>query len=175
LIINISNLSEGVHEYKFEEAPSSIKLDERFSKRVFVEVEIEKRRRQLFLTGHVRTSGRFVCDRCLENFDSDLSVNYRMTYVYDASDAGEVDKDELTVIHSSTNEIKIDDDVREYIFLTVPLKLLCKEDCAGLCGTCGANLNHGTCNCPEKIHSDAPEEINPDYSGKKQKKIVSNH
>ncbi len=53
--INISNLSEGIHEYEFEESPSSIKLDERFSKQVFVKGELEKRRRQLFLTGHVKT------------------------------------------------------------------------------------------------------------------------
>jgi uncharacterized protein len=147
LKINISNLSEGVHEYNFEESPSSIELDRRFSKPVLVQVELEKRRRQLFLTGHAKTSGRFVCDRCLDEFESVVNANYRMTYVYDASDAGEVDKDELTVIHMSTNEIRIDEDVREYILLAVPLKLLCKESCAGLCGTCGANLNHETCDC----------------------------
>lgn len=164
--INISNLSEGVHEYKFEEPPSLIKLDERFSKPVLVQVELEKRRRQLFLTGHVETVGRFVCDRCLDDFDNMVHVNYRMTYVYDESYAGEIDKDELTVINTSTNEIKIDEDVREYVVLSVPLKLLCKEDCAGLCGTCGANLNRGTCNCSK-------EETKFDYTVIKKKKIVN--
>ena len=148
--INISNLSEGIHEYDFEESPSLLKLDGRFSKPVFVRVAIEKRRRQLFLTGHIKTLGRFICDRCLDDFDSDVAVDYRMTYVYDASDAGEVDKDELTVIHASTNEISIGEDVKEYVLLSVPLKLLCKENCAGLCGTCGTNLNHETCNCAKQ-------------------------
>ena len=147
LKINISNLSEGVHEYEFEETPSSLKLDERFSKPVSIRVEIEKRRRQLFLTGHFSTSGRFVCDRCLDEFDKDMRTDYRMTYVYDEHDAGEVDKDELTVIHTGMNEIKIDDEIREYLLLSVPLKLLCAPDCAGLCGNCGANLNRESCNC----------------------------
>jgi uncharacterized protein len=164
-----------VHEYEFEEHPSLIKLDERFSKSVFVQVELEKRRRQLFMTGHVKTIGRFVCDRCLDDFESVISFDYRMTYVYDESDAGEVDRDELTVIHASTNEIKIDEDVREYVLLAVPLKLLCKEDCAGLCGTCGANLNRETCNCPVGIRLGAREKIQPDYVGKKQEKFVSNN
>ena len=146
--INISNLSEGIHEYKFEEAPSSIELDGRFSKPVIVNVELEKRRRQLFLTGHVKTSGTFVCDRCLGDFEKDIAVDYRMTYVNNMSEAGEIDQDELTVIHASTNEIDIAEDIKEYIVLAVPMKLLCKDDCAGLCATCGANLNHGTCNCP---------------------------
>ncbi len=152
--INISNLSEGIHEYEFEESPSSVKLDERFSKEVFVKAELEKRRRQLFLTGHVKTSGKFVCDRCLTEFEKDLSVDYRMTYVYNRNDAGEIDKDEIIVIHPSTNEIEIDEDVRQYILISVPLKLVCKENCAGLCATCGKNLNYETCTCSE-------DEIDP--------------
>ncbi|MGO9481200.1 MAG: YceD family protein [Candidatus Kryptoniota bacterium] len=145
--INISNLSEGTHEYEFEESPSNVKLDERFSKQISVKVELEKRRRQLFLTGHVKTSGKFVCDRCLAEFEKDVSVDYRMTYVQDQDDAGEVDEDEITVIHRSTNEIDIDEEIRESILVSVPLKLLCKEDCAGLCASCGKNLNDGTCAC----------------------------
>lgn len=165
--INISNLSEGVHEYEFNESPSAIKLDERFSKPVYVQVELEKRRRQLFLTGHVRTSGSFPCDRCLDNFEQGLDFEYRMAYVYNEHDAGEVDKDEITVISTSTNEIDIDEDVRQYMLLAVPLKLLCKEDCAGLCGQCGANLNHGDCNCSK-------EKSGPDIFGREVKKIVNN-
>ena len=162
--INISNLSEGLHEYQFEETPSSIELDDRFSKPVIVNVELEKRRRQLFLTGHVRTSGKFVCDRCLDDFERDIAVDYRMTYVNDVSEAGEIDPDELTVMHASTNEIDIAEDIKEYISLAVPMKLLCKDDCAGLCATCGANLNHGVCDCPR-------EESDPRWD--KLKKIMN--
>ncbi len=162
--INISNLSEGVHEYEFEENPSSIELDERFSRPVVAKVGIEKRRRQLFLTGHIKTFGKFVCDRCLDNFEKEIEVDYRMTYVYDMEDAGEIDRGEITVIHTSTNEINIAEDVREYILLSVPLKLLCKDDCAGLCSTCGANLNQGACGCPK-------EDIDPRWE--KLKKIIN--
>ena len=82
------------------------------------------------------------------NQRSILDSYYRMTYVNDMSEAGEIDQDELTVIHASTNEIDIAEDIKEYIVLAVPMKLLCKDDCAGLCVTCGTNLNHGTCTCP---------------------------
>ena len=162
--INISNLSEGVHEYKFEDEPFVIRLDERFSKTVFVNVELEKRRRQLFLAGHVKTIGRFACDRCLDDFDQGISFDYRMAYVLDKSDAVEFDQSEVTVISTSTNEIDISEDVRQYILLAVPLKLLCKEDCAGLCSTCGANFNRETCTCPKN-------DIDPRWE--KLKKIVN--
>ncbi len=162
--INISNLSEGTHNYEFEENPSAIELDERFSKQVIVRVEIEKRRRQLFLTGHVKTAGTFCCDRCLDDFEKNVDVDYRMTYVYEKPDDGELEGspeegDEITVIHESTNEIDIAEDVREYILLSVPMKLLCRDDCAGLCGNCGANLNRETCVCPKSDIDPRWEEL----------------
>ena len=39
--------------------------------------------------------------------------------------------------------------VRACVLLEVPAKVLCREDCKGLCPVCGANLNHGTCTCQE--------------------------
>lgn len=166
--INISNLSEGIHEYSFEEEPSGIELDERFSKPVVVKVELEKRSRQLFLTGHVKTSGKFVCDRCLDGFNKDISIDYRMAYVYEIKGSDGVGKaetpeagDEVTVIHESTNEIDIGEDVREYILLSVPMKLLCKDDCAGLCPKCGANLNLGACSCQK-------DDVDPRWDKLKQ-------
>ncbi len=169
--INISNLSEGIHDYEFEEDPSAIELDERFSKPVSVKVELEKRRRQLFLTGHVNTFGEFVCDRCLDSFTREIRADYRMAYVYEIKGSERVGRsedpeagDEVTVIHESTNEIDISKDVREFLLLAVPMKLLCKDDCAGLCGKCGTNLNYKKCNCPK-------EDADPRWD--KLKKIIN--
>jgi uncharacterized protein len=38
--------------------------------------------------------------------------------------------------------------VRQQLVLAEPMKPLCREDCAGLCPTCGADLNAGPCRCP---------------------------
>jgi uncharacterized protein len=46
---------------------------------------------------------------------------------------------------------------REAILLDLPLAPLCREDCAGLCDTCGADLNEGACSC-------APEVADPRWS-----------
>jgi uncharacterized protein len=48
----------------------------------------------------------------------------------------------------------------EQIQLNVPMKPLCRADCAGLCPTCGANLNQGSCNCRN-------DEIDPRWEGLK--------
>ena len=39
--------------------------------------------------------------------------------------------------------------VRQYALMATPMKALCKKDCAGLCQTCGKNLNEGKCHCPK--------------------------
>ena len=58
--------------------------------------------------------------------------------------------DDIRKLTSDTNIIDISDAVRDSVLLAVPLKLLCREDCAGLCQRCGKNLNHaadGSCDC----------------------------
>ncbi len=41
--------------------------------------------------------------------------------------------------------------VRDAVALNLPANPLCKEDCAGLCSRCGADLNEGPCDCPEEV------------------------
>lgn len=45
--------------------------------------------------------------------------------------------------------VELNDDLRQEILLSYPLRGLCREDCRGLCPTCGHNLNEGACACPK--------------------------
>jgi uncharacterized protein len=45
------------------------------------------------------------------------------------------------------DQLDLTDVVREVVLLDVPSTPLCRPDCAGLCLTCGANLNDGSCGC----------------------------
>jgi uncharacterized protein len=156
--INISRLSDGEHNYTFITKPSELEIDERrFNKPVYVEVTLEKSRRQIFLKANVYTVGRFQCDRCVEDFDLVLENSYRMYYVYSEEESKKYEPDEVMVITPETNEIDISDDVRQMVLLSVPMKLLCYEECLGLCPRCGKNLNFEVCTC--KV-----EEIDPRWA-----------
>jgi uncharacterized protein len=156
--INISKLSDGEHNYTFITKPSELEIDERrFNKPVYVEVTLEKSRRQIFLKANVYTVGRFQCDRCVEDFDLVLENSYRMYYVYSEEESKKYEPDEVMVITPETNEIDISDDVRQMVLLSVPMKLLCYEECLGLCPRCGKNLNFEVCTC--KV-----EEIDPRWA-----------
>jgi uncharacterized protein len=47
-------------------------------------------------------------------------------------------------------EVRLDSVCLEVISLALPVKPLCREDCAGLCARCGSDLNPGACGCPEE-------------------------
>ena len=55
------------------------------------------------------------------------------------------------------NILDLTEAIRQYALLTVPMKPLCHQDCAGLCPTCGINLNQASCDCP-------PEPADPRWS-----------
>ena len=43
--------------------------------------------------------------------------------------------------------LDVDKLISDEIVVALPTKVLCREDCRGLCSVCGQNLNHGTCDC----------------------------
>ena len=146
--INISNLSEGIHEYVFEARSSKIGLDERFKDIVKIKVRLDKSLRQIHLQAKIWAEGEFVCDRCLDNFIWQMDRKYSMIYIQgDRSIVDLKKEEEIQVLSADTNYIDMDEDVRQYILLTVPQKLLCKEDCLGICPTCGVNKNNESCTC----------------------------
>ena len=152
--IAISNLSEGVHTYHFSAEPEHLGLGENFTKQVSVDVTLDKASREVSLKVEAGAIGRFVCDRCVDDFDRALVTAYRMVYIYDERDKGNYGDDQVHVIHEGTTVIDLSDDIRQFLLLAVPLKLLCGDQCKGLCPHCGRNRNHETCSCKT-------EEVDP--------------
>ena len=148
--INISNLSQGTHEYELSKKAAEFELQEHFVGDINAHVTLEKSNRQILLRARVASSGLFHCDRCLDEFNKKISPTLQIVYVWDVQDhSAELDEDVRTLT-SDTNIIDISDAVRDSVLLAVPLKLLCREDCAGLCARCGKNLNYtadGSCDC----------------------------
>jgi len=145
--IQIGSLSEGAHQYHFEVRPADIKLGEGFDGSVNVDATLEKTGRQFFLRARIHTTGSFACDRCTAQFALPLSPEYRMYYVPDEADAVAFDPSEVQVIPAGLPVIDLSEDVRQTVLLAVPLKLLCRPECKGLCPRCGADLNSGFCTC----------------------------
>jgi uncharacterized protein len=59
----------------------------------------------------------------------------------------ELRPEDLGLSYYSGDEINLDPLVREQVLLALPTRPLCAEDCRGLCGGCGADLNSEDCRC----------------------------
>jgi uncharacterized protein len=150
LKIRISGLSTGTHEYHLTTVPAALNLPENFTREVVVDARLVKNPRQIVLHVDLGTGGKFECDRCLEAFQRELKTSYDMVYLYEDSEAAQYAEEDVDLISPDTTHINLTDDVRQMAALSVPMKLLCRDECKGLCPHCGTNLNNGDCTCRSK-------------------------
>ncbi len=83
------------------------------------------------------------CMRCLEEGQERVSLSARE---YQSSNPDDVD--ELKLPYLQDERLDLSAWVRDEIALSLPEQVLCRTDCAGMCGSCGADLNTSTCTCP---------------------------
>jgi uncharacterized protein len=111
-------------------------------------------------TGRYRVAGRLTgeleltCSRCLEPFRLPVATEFDLRYVPRVENAGEgereVEEDDLSTAFYDGDEIDLAQLIMEQFQLALPMKPLCRDDCKGLCPTCGTNLNTGACDCNQK-------------------------
>ncbi len=106
--------------------------------------------------GQVVAELEAVCDRCLQEVSFPLQFPFDLFYTPEdelAGQSGEIElqtRDLDSAIYEN-DELDLDELVREQLELSLPPRILCREDCRGLCPQCGAELNHETCQCQEPI------------------------
>jgi uncharacterized protein len=147
--IQLAGLSEGIHEYHFDAAAAELGLGQEYSDAVSVDASLDRTGNEILLTARIKAASNVVCDRCVAPFTQTLSPSYQMYYVWNEPDATRFDSSEVQVIPPGLSVIDLTEDVRQTILLAVPFKLLCKNDCKGLCPRCGKNLNEGPCTCED--------------------------
>ena len=86
------------------------------------------------------------CDRCAEDIKPEFTVDVEHGLV---ASLNHEDNDDYILVEDM--KLDIEQLTLEDIYLALPGKFLCKEDCKGLCSQCGANLNESSCNCEKPI------------------------
>ncbi len=87
-----------------------------------------------------------VCDRCGEPFDKPFHLDCEYLLAAELEDE---DNDEILLLDEGT--VDVGELSREVFILNMPTKLLCGDDCRGLCPSCGVNLNRGVCRCKKEV------------------------
>lgn len=101
--------------------------------------------------GRVEARASLECSRCLETFDWPVAAEFFLVVVSEALEVDDVEKrlaaGDTEVFHADRGKVDLRDLAREQIHLNLPLKPVCRGDCAGLCPACGGNRNRIKCAC----------------------------
>ena len=104
----------------------------------------------MHLTLNATVSYRTECARCLAPVDGQFAVELERTVAAEGTlteQQLEENVDEYAVIENGM--LDLDETIREELLLSFPMRILCAEDCPGLCPKCGKPLRDGDCGCPK--------------------------
>jgi len=97
----------------------------------------------LVLTGALTARMGWICDRCASAFDRDYTLDVEQMLAEELTDE---ENDEIYLLRDESADLY--EVGLTALLLDLDMKVLCSEDCKGLCPTCGKDLNRGACACP---------------------------
>ncbi len=102
----------------------------------------------LMMTGLLTTTIHGTCDRCASAFSAKREIPLDVVLVTELANE---DSEDEWVFPLEGDSANLEDIIRTVFVLNMDSKLLCKEDCLGLCCRCGKNLNEGPCSCQKEL------------------------
>lgn len=164
--IEVENLTPGGEPFEHTYAEGELSLGDEEDARLLGDATVagraSRKGEEINLRGEIRATVEAACDRCLRPVTLPLELEFRESLMPFGAET--VSKEETVLqsadLHYSVyegDEIDVDELVREQVLLALPIRLVCRDDCKGLCPSCGADLNAGPCSCPR-------EEVDPRWA-----------
>ncbi|MBK9334044.1 MAG: DUF177 domain-containing protein [Ignavibacteria bacterium] len=154
--INIHNLRETETEFKFKVSRDDVNTDIlRFISDIKVNARVIKTGGQVDVRVNISGDYEYECDRCLDSRKGELDKNFEIVFKYGLRNAesGYDTDDDIKFIAPNTQVVNIDQDVRDFIFLSMPMKNA-PEEIDGICTGCHKSVE-------EIIQIKKENEINP--------------
>lgn len=156
MVINVSEIKDGGLSLDLRRGPGWLGGSEE-SEVVSVDSDIEFHIDLLRTAGEISVRGEIGflsaarCSRCLS--DVSVSTNLEVKLILSPSDAERKEEAGGDTDYETYRgrTIDLNDYMREQVNLSLPYKVLCAEDCRGLCGGCGRNLNEQPCDCETRL------------------------
>jgi uncharacterized protein len=155
MFIGVKELEQHPLRFHEEFAPGTIDFrtrDFRQTTPLSVELEAELEGREIHLVGRLATRLELSCARCLEPVTQELASRFDLRYrpvgsIRAKEDEIELAREDTEVGFYTGGGLFLADVIAEQVNLALPMKVLCGEECHGLCPRCGANLNRERCRC----------------------------
>jgi uncharacterized protein len=106
---------------------------------------------QIRISGSLHTQLELNCARCLETVQEEISRDFDLFYrpmrTITREEEVRLKEDDTEIGFYEGDGLFLADVLSEQVNLAVPMKVICRSDCRGLCPHCGANLNSDDCRC----------------------------
>jgi DUF177 domain-containing protein len=148
MIIRVSDLdAEGLRVDDVAAVPSP--YSDRAWRLDGLDLLVERDAVDVFIRGHLLATVPQVCGRCLENFPVRVRADVDLRFVPRPAtgDAVELGANDLDLCFYVADQIDLETVIESETTLALPMKPLCREDCRGLCPSCGVNRNLTACGC----------------------------
>ncbi len=147
--IRVASLKEGLNTVEETVSAAEAGLEEsHFHEPLTITGEVSNDERMIDVRLHATVTGTFTCDRCAEEFTRTSDIDLRvMVFRRDAADPSEEETDGMLFIGERGETIDLSQEIRDAVYLDMPMRTLCSEECKGLCTVCGADLNESPVQC----------------------------
>lgn len=115
---------------------------------------------RIIVTGEYAVTLVLQCDRCLEEFACPLGSRFEIDIElpgrdvdFDGGEEFHFEENEMDVFILDGDKIDMHELLRQQLYLALPMKILCSDDCKGICNKCGANRNSDKCTCVPETDS----------------------
>ena len=125
--------------------------EEGYETRISGTLEMMRTDRGILVRARLDSRPELECGRCAANFTAEFALEFDEEFMVAADPVtGEpapgIGPDDLRI--GDDQHLDVSEAVRQYEQSGLPIRPVCRPDCAGLCATCGRDLNDGPCDCP---------------------------
>lgn len=158
MIIDLNAFEGRSKSVDIEIAADSIEIEAEYARLagpVRLNCEVSRSGFQTAVAGKMGANFDIECSRCLEPVSVALPLDFEIEFVdkehFGADGEHEIDPANLSANALESEQIDLNEIVREQLLLNLPERVYCREDCKGLCEVCGANRNLKDCSCTEDV------------------------
>lgn len=161
VFISLKDLELKPIRFSVEIAPGEISFDRQITQTSPLHAEgkaelLHASLGEIRMQGKLRVKMEAPCDRCLDPAGVAVDREFDLTYAPAAQSlaGGETEVEEagVEVGFYEGSGLELNDVLREVVLLDLPMQTVCREDCKGICPSCGGNRNQQMCDChPEAV------------------------
>lgn len=144
----IRHVNDGQHEFREVVAADAVGIenDRRFVDPVKIGILANRHLATMKCDVEIDTVARLECDRCLREIEKKMFLQPQLVIRF-GPDVLETAEDDVVHVQADQLDYDLGPWIREHLMIELPMKILCREDCAGFCPGCGNNLNDQECRC----------------------------